>query len=226
MEEYGTWQGASPFSHRPFFTPWDAQTPFSKQPNQTPRWRHSVALNTQVTLQCRVAECLWHLRNGFFSTSTIVRVFSQAWGICTTMAAALCMNNFPGMWLCRYLSRWLQFTFQLLQGAFIWCLHSTGNGWLLQGAWAHRNEVDTLSADGLHLQICMARAQHRNIMERGVQACRPFRRENLPWVSFQRGNQHVIFKRSKTDVTFQLKQWRSVRLTQDCWPPSPLRKIR
>lgn len=32
------------------FTPWDAETPFNKQSNQTPRRRHSVAPNTQVTL--------------------------------------------------------------------------------------------------------------------------------------------------------------------------------
>lgn len=58
--------------------------------------------------------------------------FSQAPGICITMAAASCMNNISRMWLCRYPSRWFQFTLQLLQGAFIWYLNSTGDGWLLQ----------------------------------------------------------------------------------------------
>lgn len=45
--------------------------------------------------------------------------FSQAPGICTTMAAASCMNNISGMWLCSYLSQSFQFKVRLLQGAFI-----------------------------------------------------------------------------------------------------------
>lgn len=130
--------------HRPFSHLEMHRHPSANSQIKTLRWRHSFAPNTQVTLQCRVAVRLWHLRNGVYSTSTIARVFfSQAWGICTTTAAASSMNNISGMWLCSYLSQWLQFTFQLLQGAFIWCLNSTGDSWLLQDAWARRNEVDT-----------------------------------------------------------------------------------
>lgn len=54
--------------------------------------------------------------------------FSQAPGICTSMAAGSCMNNISVKWLGSYLSQWLNFTLQLLQGDFIWCLNSTGSG--------------------------------------------------------------------------------------------------
>lgn len=54
--------------------------------------------------------------------------FSQALGICTSMVAGSCMNNISVKWLGSYLSQWLNFTLQLLQGDFIWCLNSTGSG--------------------------------------------------------------------------------------------------
>lgn len=44
--------------------------------------------------------------------------FSQAPGICTSMAAGSCMNNISEKWLGSYLSQWLNFTSQLSQRWF------------------------------------------------------------------------------------------------------------
>lgn len=53
--------------------------------------------------------------------------FSQAPGICTSMAARSCMNNISVKWLGSYLSQWLNFALQVLQGDFICCLNCTGS---------------------------------------------------------------------------------------------------
>lgn len=53
----------------------------------------------------------------------------------------------------------------------------------------------TLSVDGLHLWICTVRAQHRDIMEWGCAGLKAIPQESLPWVSFQRGNPHMLFSK-------------------------------
>lgn len=104
---------------------------------------------------------------------------------------------------------WLQFTFQLLQDAFIWCLNSTGDGWLLQDAWALRNEVDTERGWIAPPDLCGGSSAHAG-------ACRPVghsTRRSSHGSRFRKETHTCYFQRSEPDVTLRLKQWWSVTLS-------------
>lgn len=209
MEEYGTWQGASPFSHlaKPLFTPRDALTPFSKQWNQTLRWRHSVTPNTPATLHCWNAECLWRLRNGFYSTSTIVPGFLKHIPFAQQWQPHLVRITSPG---CGYMQLPFPVTFPYSQRAFSFSFFNAhdppamdGRGWS-QTPDPHRNKVD--NADGRWIGAQASEiSEQRHYRAGGVQACGAFREENIPRVSFLRGNPHVSFSKVKPRCNITVK---------------------
>lgn len=126
--------------------------------------------------------------------------FLEHEGICTTIVAASCLNNIPGMRFCSYHSR---FTFQLLQGVFIFKLRSR---WMAAtGCVKPREWKSTAWMD--HTPISERGALGAGTLWRGgVQACRLFHKENLPWVSFQRGNPHVLFPKVRARCNITVKR--------------------
>ena len=197
--------------HGPFSHP-EAHRHLSAN-SQTKPWDGGplVAPHTQVTLQCRVSECLRHLRNGVYSTSRIVPVFSQAQCICTTMTAASRMNKECGV--CSYLSPVTPIQNPALARGLYLRLKLPAIGRLLQDAEPEEMK-STPGEDGSHPQICMMSAQHGDVTEWGE--CRPagYSTKKTSHGSHFREETHTCyFQRSQPDVTLQLKQWCSVTLT-------------
>lgn len=97
--------------------------------------------------------------------------FSQAPGICTSMVAGSCMNNISVKWLGSYLSQWLNFTLQLLQGDFIWCLNSTGNG-------GKGNEIPERRQCRAEMNLHAVKPAQVGVCRQTCGACH---QQNLPW---------------------------------------------